>query len=153
MQQDTASENISKQFGYILVSWRSTITPVWSCEHLLAKSSVWRTHVTHPGSWAACSEVHHFEKTELLEKSWSALELSCKGVWVEALFSFISRLLPLPVLQLCLLSSFPPLWRRTSSCGSRDTLLLTGRNPRLPWTCPGSNSRPAQFLVVVLLPQ
>lgn len=64
-----------KAVRYVLVPLycnSSTITPVWGCEHVLAKSSVWSTHVTHPGSWAACTELHHPEKTELFEKPGSS---------------------------------------------------------------------------------
>lgn len=125
-----SSENISKQFGYILVFWSSTITPVWGCDHLLdAKSNVWSTQVIHPGSWAACSEVHHSEKTELFQKPWSALEFSCKE-FEQKLCSALSQS---SCHCLCLLPSFSPLWRRISSCCSRDTFLLMGRNPNLSW--------------------
>lgn len=72
MQQDTASENISKQFGYVLVPWSSTITPVWSCEHLLAKTNVWST--PHYSSW------------ELSSLHWTPSSWEDRAVW-EALVS------------------------------------------------------------------
>lgn len=159
----TFPNNLNPQTRYSLSKYfkAAWVCPSPSKQHCYCDLRLWASACkvqclkhTHYSSWdLSCL---HWSPSSWEDRAvweaWVSPGAQLQGVWVEALLLFISRLLPLPALQLCLLPCFSPLWRRISSCCSRDTLLLMGRNCNLPRTCPGSNSRPAQFLVVVLLP-